>query len=331
MKALLKILYLFLILVLLFLIIGVFFPKTAYLESSIRINSSPEIVYDQVNNLKNWSNWKPWQLPDSLIKFSEVKSGAGASFNWTRQNIEQGKISITEANPFIRISAEIDFVNQGSVLSTWIFKSETGNTKVTWGISNNNLKYFERYFALFFKKNMLKTLNSGLVKLKEVSEEIRLDRVSEVLETDLSLRHSIIITDSATIKDMSMKMSGIYNKLTSYLEKRKIKADSVPFAIYYDWGSDGINKFACGIPIPEKTWSWNEYQYYEIPSGHAIMVAHWGKFGSIKPYQVLDNYMKEKQLELIGYPFEVYTTNPEIEPDTAKWQTNIYYMVKVKD
>jgi effector-binding domain-containing protein len=331
MKALLKILYFFLILFLLFLLIGIFFPKTAYIESSIQINASPEIVFDQVNNLKNWKNWEPWQLPDSTIKFNEPLSGAGASISWTNQNTNQGKISILESNPTSKISVEMDFGKQGKVLSNWEFKNEVGTTKVIWGISNSNLKYFERYFALFFKKNMTITLNSGLKKLKETSEEMRLDRVSEVKEVDLLPGHSVIITDSATMQDMNKKMTGIYDKLKSYLEKRNLQLEGFPFAIFYDWGGDGSNKFACGIPITEKTWNWNEFQYLEIPSGHAIMVTHWGKFGSIKPYNILDEYLKEKQLEITGYPWEVYTTDQASEPDTSKWQTNVYYMVKMKD
>jgi hypothetical protein len=330
MKALLKILYFFLILIFLFLVIGFFFPKSAHIGSSIQVNAAPEIVYDQVNNLKNWSNWET-DLPDSIIKYSEHIAGIGASFTWTKQNIEQGKILILESIPFNKISVEMDFGKQGKVLSSWNLKKEAGGTIVSREISNNNLKYFERYFALFFKKNMTNTINSGLKKLKETSEEIRLDRISEVKEVDLPPAYSIIVTDSATMQDMSSKMNGIFSKLKIYLDKRNIMADSLPFAIYYDWGSDGINKFACGYQIPDKSWSWNEYQYMEMPSGHSIMVTHWGKFGSIKPYKTLDNYLKEKQLESTGYPFEVYITNINLEPDTAKWQSNIYYMVKTKD
>jgi effector-binding domain-containing protein len=330
MKSLLKILYFFLFLILLFLVTGVFLPKTVYIESSTFIKASPEIVYDQVNNLRNWGNWEPWNIPDSLIIYSKVTSGTGASFAWQNKSTQQGIISITESKAFTNIDVEIDFGSQGKVSSPWKFINEAGNTSVTWAISNNNLKYFERYFALFFKKNMIKTLNSGLQKLKDASEEIRLDRVSEVTETELVAGHSVILTDSATIQDMSIKMNDMYGKLKSYLERRKLKADSTQFVIYYDWGADGINKFACGITIPEKTWNWQEYQYYEIPSGKSIMVTHWGRFGSIKPYQVLDAYLKEKQLESTGYPMEVYTTNFENEPDTSKWQTNIYYLIKMK-
>lgn len=331
MKALLKILYFFLVLILLFLIIGIFFPKTTHIASSIQINASQEIVYDQVNSLKNWHNWEPWHLPDSLYKYNEAASGVGASFSWTDQNKGKGIISILESNPFDIIEVEMDFGRQGKVLSTWEFKKDGKGTIVNWSISNNNLKYFERYFALFFKKNMLNTLNSGLKKLAEISEDLRLDHFSEIKEVDLVGGNSIIIIDSSTFREMNQKMKGNYNKLRSYLEKKKIQADSLPFAIYYDWGTDGINKFACGLNIPEKSWSRNEFQYFELPSGHAIMVTHWGKFGSLKPYKALDSYMKEKQLEIIGYPMEVYTTYPDNEPDTSKWQSNIYYLVKLKD
>jgi effector-binding domain-containing protein len=45
------------------------------------------------------------------------------------------------------------------------------------------------------------------------------------------------------------------------------------------------------------------------------------------PHMGMDEYMKEKSLTQT-LVLEEYVTDPMTEKDTAKWQTNIYYLVK---
>jgi effector-binding domain-containing protein len=332
MKALLKILYFFLILLFIFLLVGIFFPKSVHIESSIQINASPEIVFEQVNTLKNWDNWSPWQNSDSTmdISYNNVTSGIGASYIWTSKSSGKGKITIADSRPLNYVQVDLDFGTNGKALSSWKFKKEAKGTFVSWSFDNNKLKYFERYFIVFFKKNMLTTFKEGLEKLKESSEELRLNRISEIIETDLPQRNALIIIDSSTIQDFDQKMANTFGKLMNYLDRRNIGPTDKPFIIFLKMNRQGLNKFAFGFPIAEKTWSWQEYQFNRMDSCKAIMVKHWGKYGSDKPFKALDNYLIEKNLLLDGYPWEVYINGPKTEPDTSQWLTEIYYPVKLK-
>jgi effector-binding domain-containing protein len=65
-----------------------------------------------------------------------------------------------------------------------------------------------------------------------------------------------------------------------------------------------------------------------MPEGKAIMVTHWGNYNSTKPYEALDNYIKNNGLQMDGPPWEEYTTDPKTEADTSKWETRVYYPVK---
>ena len=44
-------------------------------------------------------------------------------------------------------------------------------------------------------------------------------------------------------------------------------------------------------------------------------------------YNAMDTYAKEKNLTKT-FSLEEYVTTPMNEKDTAKWQTNIYYVIK---
>jgi effector-binding domain-containing protein len=45
--------------------------------------------------------------------------------------------------------------------------------------------------------------------------------------------------------------------------------------------------------------------------------------------RLLMNIIKKNSITtVIGAPWEVYVTDPMVEKDTAKWQTDIYYPVQ---
>lgn len=330
MKALLKILYFFLFLIVIFLLAGLFLPKNAKMNSSIDIKASPEIVFDQVENLRNWDNWAPWHISDSSIVFNygDVVSGIGASYEWTSANSGNGKVTIVESKPTNKLVSNMDFGKLGIAKSGWTFNKGAAGTMVTWDFNKDQLTYFERYFMLLFKNNMIKTLETGLKKLKETSEELRLDRISEVKEVTISPIRAIAITDSSTTQEMGEKMENLYGKLKSYLERRKIEPVDKPFALYKNWENEGLKTVAYGLPIAERTWSWQEYQYIEIDSCQAIMISHWGKYGSDKPFKALTQYINDNNLIIAGSPWEIYINDPKDEADTSKWHTNIYFPVR---
>ena len=174
---------------------------------------------------------------------------------------------------------------------------------------------------------MINTFNIGLRKVKEISEDLRLSRISEVKLVNLEKQPAMVIIDSCKTDEMDSLMAVMYNRLTSYLERRELVSVGPPFAIYYSWNPDGISKFACGIPIEKMTWGWKDYSVIELPDGEAATVIHWGRYDSEKPYIALDNFLKENGLKQGKFIWEVYLNNPETEPDTGMWQKQLYYPI----
>jgi effector-binding domain-containing protein len=59
------------------------------------------------------------------------------------------------------------------------------------------------------------------------------------------------------------------------------------------------------------------------------MGTHFGAYDkTMYMYTAMDEYIQEFKLEETGGPIEEYITDPMSEPDTSKWQTNIYFPVK---
>jgi len=330
MKALLKILYILLFLVIVILLAGIFLPKTIKIEVKKEISASSVIVFNQVNNLKNWENWSPWLSDDLIVKldYNDIPEGKGAEFRWKDKSPDAGSIRIVESKPEQEISMKVDFGEQGDANILWKFKNEKEFIKVSWIFENKDMAYFERYFMFIFKMNIRNNLKQGLVNLKAVCEDLRLSRIAKIGVLELESQPAMIIIDSATVQDMDAKMKEIFRHLDTYIARRDIVAAGNRFAIFFNWDPKGLSTFACGYPIAEKTWGWKEYTYFELPAGKTAMLTHWGRYDSEKPYLALDDYLKNNNLKQGKFIWEEYVISSENEPDTSLWEKKIFYPLK---
>ncbi len=330
MKFLLKLFYFLLVLITIILLAGIFLPKNAQIRSSITIAAPNDIVFDQVNDFRNWENWSPWLKADTTLVFVYGKqtAGAGASYGWISDKSGNGNQTIEESIPKKSIHTYIDFGDQGDAYGEWSFKESEKITSVIWEFRTTDMSYFERYFMFLFKDKILADLTSGLQNLRKVSEELRLSRVSGVEIKSLEIQPAMAIIDSSDLAGMGQKMAEMFNKLGIYLEKRKLEPTGPPFTIYYSWNPEGLTKFACGLPIEKRTWGWKQYTYLELPEGKVSTITHWGTYGSEKPWKTLDQYLKDNNLKLSGAPWEVYLTDPTTESDTSKWELQVFYPIQ---
>jgi effector-binding domain-containing protein len=330
MKSLLKILYFLVILVTIVLLVGLFLPKEGQIESSISIRATPEIVFEQINILKNWEKWSPWFTADTTMVpiYNEIPSGVGASYSWESLHSGNGKLSITNSEPFRALETLIDFGINGKSGTRFALTEEQEETRLTWTFENKELGYFERYFMILFKKNMLTSINKGLQDIKKISQEIKLDRISDVSIVDIAAQPALCIIDSTSADKVREKMSELYKKLSAYLEVRKMQPVGPAFTIFYKRDTEDIVRFACCLPISARTWGWKEYSYIELPGGKAATLTHWGILGTSKPYKALENYMNDNNLAMGDMIWEISKRDPSTEADTSKWEVQIYSPIK---
>ena len=59
-------------------------PNSFEFERSRTINVPPAVVYQKVNDYKEWPSFSPWMEmdPDAEITYGEKTSGKGASYSW---------------------------------------------------------------------------------------------------------------------------------------------------------------------------------------------------------------------------------------------------------
>ena len=154
--------------------VGAFLTKDYRVERSIEITASVEVVFSQVNSLKNWEPWSPWLANDSTIKntFSGPAAGEGAKVSWTSEKSGGGTQLITQSVANSRIETALDFGDMGTATADWIFESQGDAVRVIWGLSGTAEGAMGGYFAKMMDGWVGKDYEQGLLRLKEHVENM---------------------------------------------------------------------------------------------------------------------------------------------------------------
>lgn len=158
------------------------------------MNAPAEVVYQQVNELKNWPTWMPWVERDPNMQFSytEISSGEGAHYAWTSEadDVGNGALTIVESNAPSSIKTKIEFDGQSPAYGFWNFEAGEDGTKVTWGMEGDmGWTPIGKIFGLMIDGMVGPDFEKGLNNLKNISEEIAAKEANsgEELAADQSL------------------------------------------------------------------------------------------------------------------------------------------------
>ncbi len=152
-------------------------PDTYRVERSAKIEAPPAVVFSQLEDLKAWGAWSPWDKLDPSIKKSYAGSpkGTGASYAWEgNKKVGKGRMNITEATAPTSIALRLEFLEPFAAVANTSFKlAPEGDrtTSVTWTMEGTN-NLVGKAWGVFM--NMDKAIGSdfetGLAGLKTVSE-----------------------------------------------------------------------------------------------------------------------------------------------------------------
>jgi len=163
--------------VVLTLTVGLFLPSNYQVKQSIVINVPANVVFDEVNNFKQWNNWSPWQGqdPNTHISYEGPSSGVGNKMLWDSKNPKVGKGSqeIIISVPNKHIQTVLKFAGwDGITKASWDFEEQEHNkTRVTWTFNSQiGRNIFYKYMSLIFKPALKRDYAKGLQQLKNHTE-----------------------------------------------------------------------------------------------------------------------------------------------------------------
>lgn len=167
---------LFFIFILALLTMGFFLPKEDKVVVTRQMSCPADKVFGQVNDLRQWSVWSPWDRYDPAMQktYGAVTAGKGASYAWKGNwKVGQGEMTIVESIPNQMIDMLLNYNYDGPTPCGFEFVSKEQGTEVTWWMSmkypsNPILKtFFGGYTYVMMNYFLQKDFNAGLDNLSQ--------------------------------------------------------------------------------------------------------------------------------------------------------------------
>lgn len=170
---LLELLIAFVIVAVLFVLIGAVLPSSAHVERSVELTNPIVQVYDTVNGYRKFSNWSAFTTTDprAKISVSGPGSGEGAKYSWTsfEKSVGKGSVEIVDSVSNEKVVAKL--------LNNWrghnkrsAFRMRTvpstGATRLVWTVDvDYGWDLLGRYSGMYLNGRLGELMRVGLNKL----------------------------------------------------------------------------------------------------------------------------------------------------------------------
>lgn len=339
--------YLFFLLLILFIGVALYFGTQDgdFSVTETRVIHAPvEVVFEHVNDFKNWEKWGSWMQDESLkINYPQKTSGEGASYSWVSKSDGEGAMQTLSVIPNKEINQKIVFrgtlTDEGNPV-TWTFEpDETGlATQVSWSVEGSLGLFEKMYFATQEQKLEESLQDMYAESLKNLDSVLQVEMNAYSIKvkglTNYGGGFYLYNTTASKQSEIGVKTTPMINQIESFMAENNLPAQGSPFVIYNDW--DELNKttiFSVGIHTPDMV---------ILPDGSPVISGHMSPITAIKAtlqgnYSYLSKAWEEteKYIQNNGYvkserlhPFEVYVSRFPDEKNPSKWVTDVYIPVE---
>jgi effector-binding domain-containing protein len=312
-------------------------------EETKVITAPVEMVFQEVNELKNWENWEPWsaEANDMIIEYGAKTSGDSATYSWKSESAGDGEIKTITAKPYSEIEQEITFKTSfGESTSDvyWEFKEIENGTEVTWGIKGHQ-SFMEKLAFTFQEQSISEMMRPKFQKGLNNMESVILNKMDKyTINVDGVIQHGggyyMYTTTASKISQVDEKMAPMFTEVSTYMDENGIEKNGNPFVLYNDWNeTSGTAIFSAGIFTSSEVITPAESEILNgfIPNQKVLKTTLKGDYKNLKEaWDTAYNYIAENDLEVIedAQNFEVHLTSPDQVANPAKWITHLYIPVK---
>jgi uncharacterized protein YndB with AHSA1/START domain len=152
-------------------------PDAIRVERTASIKASPEKIFAQINDLKAWAAWSPYEKKDPAMKrtFGATTAGKGAVYEWDgNKSVGKGRMEITGTTQPSTIVIKLDFLEpfEGHNTAEFTMDGKGDATTVTWAMYGP-ANFVSKLMGVFFNMDKMigADFEAGLANLKAIAEK----------------------------------------------------------------------------------------------------------------------------------------------------------------
>ena len=330
MKILKGILIAVMALIVLYLAVAVVAPKTFNVQRKITINTTPDVVFDEISRFQNWEKWSPWIESDSTIKntYTGPANGVGNKSSWTSKKSGNGSMEIVEVVPAKYMKSKISIGGFNPFESHLNLTPAAGGTEVSWADSGS-FPFLWAPMGLMADKMFSPDLERGLANLKKYLESVPPTfKLGEFKVEELPSQIILGVLDSCPASELGAKFGPIYGEIGAVMKKNKLAFVGPVMGYYYSYSPEKT-VFEPAVAIAKEVKGDGRVKCRTMAKTKAVTVSFFGDYKYIsKGWMAITDYLKANKLEQNGTPWEVYITDPTTVKDKLQIETKINIPVK---
>jgi effector-binding domain-containing protein len=147
---------------------------------------------------------------------------------------------------------------------------------------------------------------------------------------EVAEQHTATVRVTCKPDEISRTLAGILPEVMRYLGEAGATAAGPPFSRYHSLEGGQIDLEA-GLPVTQPIKGSGRIKASTLPGGRAATGDHIGEYHRLgETHGLLAPWLASKAEAAQGGPWEVYWTDPGVEPDPRKWRTQIVQPLRAK-
>lgn len=313
-------------------------PDNYKVSTNATIQAPQPVIYNYINDLKEWQKWSPWHEKDknASVSFGEVSKGQDASYSWNGETMGEGTIK-TNYSKKDSINQTINFITPYESTSKifWTLSpvEKQKETVVTWGMEGK-LSFTEKAMILLkgdMEADLTKDFNRGLKKLDSlIISDMKKYSISIIGETAYGGGYYLYQTASAKQNEIDIATKRIFPEIKSFMEDSYVTAAGNEFILFQQMNDNNETAiFSASIPIKERigTPPGSTILCGFIEPGNYFKTVLKGDYSNINETWIkAREAMKQQDLEPdpTKYPFETHIRTSKEYPNPADHLTEVY-------
>ncbi|MFC0875029.1 GyrI-like domain-containing protein [Saccharicrinis sp. FJH2] len=308
-----------------------------HVKRTVKVDVPVSKAYTFIADYKNWKDWSPWLImeKDAEMNYTGEPGTLNHGYSWKGKLTGSGEMTTTKLIPNELIEEGLYFKEPFPSNSDvyWTFKGDSTEAEITWGMKGK-MPFLFKFMAKQMEPMIGMDYERGLSMLKEKLETGKVSSEVNVLGVEnVDQQNYIGIEGELEFEALDTFMNNAYIRLADVINQHpKLEVAGHPLSIYNDFGMDGgLVNIIAAIPVQGEITEMDGIVSGMLPAGKALKVQHLGKYENTgNAWSAAFSYIRYNKMKADNskQAFEIYTTDPMMEPDQDKWETIVYVPLK---